>query len=82
MTNEEIVAYQAEQRRFAATDAGAALLKYERLLAHSWQADSRDGISDKRLREVWAASDEARVELVRIVKDLQATADNVKAALA
>jgi hypothetical protein len=71
MTNEQIIELQAKQRRFAETEAGAALLKYERLLAHSWQADCREGISDKRLRETWAASDAARVDLIRIIKSLQ-----------
>jgi hypothetical protein len=81
MTNEQIIELQAERRRFAETEAGAALIKYERLLAHAWQADCRDGGSDKRLREVWAASDAAGADLIRIIKDLQATASEASAEL-
>lgn len=68
MTNEEILAYQVEEKRFLETELGKLFHRF--ILAHSryWQQDGNDRISDKRLRELADSSDKAQKELKDALK--------------
>lgn len=74
-TPEAIAAYQAERRAFYATPVGTLLNRFESSLARAWQLDSSETVSDRRLREVWDAADDARAALVAEIKALVAKAE-------
>ena len=71
VTNEQIAAYWAEMRRWAATPAGAAFITFEHAHHDAIMADCNDRISDRRLREKWDVSDNARKKLIAAIKELQ-----------
>lgn len=64
MTNEEIMAHQAKERAFAATEIGKLFNTFVRALGSAWQLDTQagwaDNVSDKRLKDVWEASNAAQ----------------------
>jgi hypothetical protein len=61
---DEVAEQRAREFRFYLTDLGKAFRKFESALGNAWVTDCREGVSDKRLREVWDASNKARSELV------------------
>lgn len=71
MTRDEIMEFQAKERAFLETPIGKAFHRFK--LAHSryWQSDGSDTISDRRLRELHNAADEAekvlRIEIERLL---------------
>ena len=71
VTNEQIAADQAEMRRWAATPVGAAFIAFEHAYHDAILADYNDRISDRRLREKWKTSDDARKKLIAAIKELQ-----------
>lgn len=72
MTNEEIIAYQAEYRRFTDTVAGKALHLFRNRLVSETMYGERDNASNKRLRENADATAEQYEVLVTEIKRLQA----------
>jgi hypothetical protein len=79
VTNEQIAAYwaemrrwaQAEMRRWATTPAGAAFTAFEHAYHDAIIADRNARIGDRRLREKWKTSDDAREKLIAAIKELQ-----------
>ena len=71
VTNEQIAAYQAEMRRWAATPVGAAFIGFEHAYHDAIFAEHNERISDRRLREKWKTSDDARKKLIAEIKGLQ-----------
>jgi hypothetical protein len=67
MSDDEIFRLQERDRVFRATPLGAAFTKFERTHAHAWQSESVWLRSDKRLREIWDASDKARQEFLDLL---------------
>ncbi len=66
MTRDELVAYQAKEKAFAATPVGAAFLKLKNAHARAWIQDTEDSFTDKErksTKEAWAAAYEAEREL-------------------
>ncbi len=47
----------------------AALRAFEYRLGGAWQADCKDGISDKRLKEEWAKADAGRAALIALIEE-------------
>lgn len=72
MTNEGIVAYQAEYRSFTDTVAGRALHLFRNMLVSETMYGERDNASYKRMRENEAATKEQYDILVAEIKRLQA----------
>lgn len=70
MTNEEILAHQRREREFMETAIGKALRRFENAHGRAWQVDTDGTCSDRRLNEVWEASNKARVELVALLRPL------------
>jgi hypothetical protein len=71
MTNQEIIEYQKEMKRWSETKVGAAFLKFENLLGKAWVTDQRETASDKAMRDAWAKSYAARQEVIAAIKELQ-----------
>ena len=66
-----VAADQAEMRRWAATPAGAAFIAFEHAYHDAIFAEHNERISDRRLREKWKTSDDARKKLIAAIKELQ-----------
>jgi hypothetical protein len=71
MTNQEILKHHAEMKAFGETKAGAAMMKFERLLGNAWDIDQRATSNTKSVKKAWKAADEAREELIVAIKELQ-----------
>lgn len=70
MTNEEIIAYQAMQRKFRETEIGKLYGKHLSTTIAYWQKDADERISDRRLRELDEAAKKATDEFVgRLMAD-------------
>ncbi len=74
MTSEEIMALQRAEREWAATPAGGAFIKFERLLGTAWITDQREGASTAAMDRDWNAARAARAEAVAAIKALQGAA--------
>jgi hypothetical protein len=72
MTNEEIMAHQAEWRRFTATPAGAALQRFRNLLISETMYGEREDANLSRCRKMEAETTAAHDALVAEIKRLQA----------
>lgn len=69
----DIVARQAELRAFVATEAGKLLYRFKNAHSNAVVVDGMEAVSDKRLRDVWAASDAAGALLEAEIKRLQSS---------
>lgn len=70
-SNAEIMAHQAADRAFSATETGGLFRRFATAHGKAWTSDCVEHISDRRLKEVWAASDAANDLLVASIKKLQ-----------
>lgn len=74
MTPEEIVAFQEDEKRFAATPLGAAFRRFEAAHARAWQLDTEDGERDgyprTTTRKAWEEEQTARKALVTMLKEI------------
>jgi hypothetical protein len=57
-----------EEQAFRNTLLGRALTHWENALAHAWQADCRESISDKALNAAWEREAQARLEFRSLLR--------------
>ena len=57
-----------KERAWAATPVGKLFYAYERTLARAWQLDCREGVSDRKLREAWDESNQARAAFLEAIR--------------
>ena len=70
MTEEEIMAYQANRRKFRETEVGKLFSTYHHALIAYWQQDGNENVSDRRLRILDDAARKAEDEFVaRLMAD-------------
>lgn len=70
MSDEEIVAYQANRRKFAETEIGKLHSKYHQALCAYWQQDGNENCSYKRLKDLDEAARKTEDEFVaRLMAD-------------
>ena len=75
MTAEDILAvldYQAEMRRFAATEIGGQLNKFVSAHGRAWITDQREHASDAAMARDWKMSEDALTALTKAIKRAQA----------
>lgn len=64
---DDYLAFYARMREWKKADVGKLFSTYENLTALAWQADSRDSISDKSLREAWEKQRAARTAFLKAI---------------
>jgi hypothetical protein len=70
MTNEEIAAYQAAQKKFRESEIGQLYWRHHNALINYWRNDMNDRISDRKLHDLDDACRKAQDEFIgRLMAD-------------